>query len=199
MKTVEFLYDYASPASYLAWTQLPGLCVRHGAELVRLPVFAGGIFKAVGNNSPVNVKPKGVWMFDDLGRYARHYGVPFEKNPHFMFNSLAAMRGAMWARSQGRLADYDRAMFEAAWVTGRNIGAVEELKAIIADAGIDADAMLDAIQQADVKQTLVDETGRAVERGAFGVPTMFVDGVMHFGQDRLTWVERALSGEGTAP
>jgi 2-hydroxychromene-2-carboxylate isomerase len=30
------------------------------------------------------------------------------------------------------------------------------------------------------------------------VPTMFVDGVMHFGQDRLVWVERALSGEAAA-
>ena len=58
--------------------------------------------------------------------------------------------------------------------------------------------MADAIQQPDVKKALIDETDRAVGQGAFGVPTMFVDGVMHFGQDRLVWVERALSGEAAA-
>lgn len=29
-KTVDFFFDLGSPASYLAWTQLPGLCARQG-------------------------------------------------------------------------------------------------------------------------------------------------------------------------
>ena len=192
-KRIEFFYDYGSPNCYLAWTQLPDLCARHGAELIYKPILLGGVFKAVGNDTPVNVKPKGKWMFDDIMRYAKYYGVPFEMNPYFIFNSLSAMRGAIWAQSEQRLTQYNQAMFEAAWVNGRNLGDPVELQKIVADAGLDATALADAIQSAEIKQALINETNLSVEKGVFGAPTMFVKGVMHFGQDRLPWIERALS------
>ena len=37
-------------------------------------------------------------------------------------------------------------------------------------------------------------TEEAVARGVFGAPTVFVDGVMYFGQDRLDFVREALAG-----
>ena len=46
----------------------------------------------------------------------------------------------------------------------------------------------------EIKQALIAATEAAVERGVFGAPTFFIDGVMHFGQDRLDWVEAAASG-----
>ena len=193
MKKVEFFYDYASPNCYLAWTQLSDLCTRHNSELVLKPILLGGVFKAVGNQTPVNVKPKGIWMFDDISRYAKYYDVPFNMNPHFIFNSLPAMRGAIWALSTGNLEPYDHAMFEAAWVQGRNLGDPEELEVIVKEAGLDAAAMSAAIQRPELKKELIDQTNDAVERGVFGAPTMVVEGVMHFGQDRLPWIERALS------
>ncbi|MDJ0957394.1 MAG: 2-hydroxychromene-2-carboxylate isomerase [Arenicellales bacterium] len=192
-KKIEFFYDYGSPNCYLAWTQLPGLCTRYGAGLVYKPILLGGIFKAVGNETPVNVEPKGKWMFEDIVRYAKHYDVAFEMNPHFIFNSLSAMRGAVWAQSEGCIESYNRAMFEAAWVNGRNLGDADELRNIVSDVGLDATAFAGAIQSTEVKQALIDETNISVDKGVFGAPTMFVDGVMHFGQDRLPWIERALS------
>ena len=195
MKKVEFFYDYASPNCYLAWTQLPDMCARFDAELIYKPVLLGGIFKAIGSTTPVSIKPKGAWMFDDIVRYAEYYCVSFEMNPHFIFNSLSAMRGAMWAESEGCLEPYNKAMFEAAWVHGKNLGDADSTQAIAAGAGLDAAVLADAIQLPDIKKALIDYTNQAVERGVFGAPTMFVEGVMHFGQDRLPWVERALSGE----
>ena len=192
-KEIEFFYDYGSPNCYLAWTQLPDLCTRYGAELIYKPVLLGGIFKTVGNETPVNVEPKGKWMFEDIVRYAKHYGVAFEMNPHFIFNSLAAMRGAIWAESEGCIESYNQAMFEAAWINGRNLGDADELRNIVSDAGLDATAFAGAIQSTEIKQALIDETNVSVDKGVFGAPTMFVDGVMHFGQDRLPWIERALS------
>lgn len=192
-KTVEFFYDYGSPNCYLAWTQLPKLCTRYGAELIYKPVLLGGIFKAVGSDTPISVKPKGAWMFADIARYAKYYGVSFEENPYFIFNSLSAMRGAIWVKSEGCLEEYNEAMFDAAWIEKRNLGDGEEILAIAAAAGIDARALASAIQLPDIKQALIDETKLVVERGVFGAPTMFIDDVMHFGQDRLPWIERTLS------
>jgi 2-hydroxychromene-2-carboxylate isomerase len=49
------------------------------------------------------------------------------------------------------------------------------------------------VQDDGVKKALIAQTEAAVSRGVFGAPTMFVGDEMHFGQDRLTWVERALT------
>lgn len=192
-KTVDFYYDFGSPAAYLAWTQLPAMCERHGAEINYRPMLLGGLFKAVGNNTPIAVKAKGAWMMDDIPRFAKRYGVPYAMNPHFILNTLTIMRGAVWAQSTGVMEAYNKAMYEAVWINGRNMADVEEIIAVTSEAGLDAAALGEAVQQPEIKQGLIATTEEAAERGVFGAPTMFVGGVMHFGQDRLDWVEEALA------
>lgn len=192
-KQVDFYYDYGSPAAYLAWTQLPAISEKYGAEIDYQPILLGGVFKAVDSNTPVAVKPKGEWMFDDLVRFANRYGVPFTKNPFFIINTLPIMRGAIWAKSQGCIKPYNTAMFQAVWAAGRDMANPVEIKSVLEDAGLDAPAMAEAIQQPEIKQALIDATQIGVDRGIFGAPTMFVGDEMHFGQDRLDWVEAELA------
>ena len=45
-KAVEFFFDFGSPTSYLAWTQLPKLAADAGAQLVWRPMLLGGVFGA---------------------------------------------------------------------------------------------------------------------------------------------------------
>ena len=49
------------------------------------------------------------------------------------------------------------------------------------------------MQTAEVKDKLLADTQRAVERGTFGSPTFFVDGDIYFGKDRLRDVEEAIA------
>ena len=120
---VEFFFDVGSPASYLAWTQLPKLCTDAGAELKLRPMLLGGVFQATGNASPVTVPAKGAYMLDDLQRFARRYGVAFQHNPHFPINTLTLMRGAagLQLREPERLVPYVDAVFRAIWVDARNM------------------------------------------------------------------------------
>lgn len=192
-KTVEFFYDYGSPAAYLAWTQLPALCAELKAEIVSRPILLGGVFKATGNQSPVMVEKKGTWMFDDLERHARRYGVSFSKNPYFIINTLPLMRGAMWARETGCLDAYDKVMFEAIWVHEKDMNDVAVIGAVLTEGGFDAKEVVAAVQDDAIKKQLIEATDAAASKGVFGVPTMFVGGEMHFGQDRLDWVRRALA------
>jgi 2-hydroxychromene-2-carboxylate isomerase len=196
---VTFYYDYGSPASYLAWTQLPALCERHGADLIYRPVLIGGLFKITGNRSPVTVDAKGEWFFKDMARFAERYGVPFQKNPFFIINSLPLMRGALWADEQGLLEDYNRVMFEACWVDGRDLNDPAVIMTTLNEGGLDANAAAAAIQTDPIKQRLIDVTQDAVDQGIFGVPSMVVDGELHFGQDRLDWVEAALMRSDVKP
>lgn len=190
---VTFYYDYGSPASYLAWTQLPALCARHATDLVYRPILIGGLFKITGNRSPVTIEAKGDWFFKDMARFADRYGVRFQKNPYFIINSLPLMRGAIWAVEEGRLENYNQVMFEACWAEGRDLNDPKEILAVLRAGGFDVDTVAAAIQTDDIKQRLIQATQDAVDQGVFGVPTMFVGDTMHFGQDRLDWIERALA------
>lgn len=190
---VDFYYDYASPTAYLAWTQLPDMCARHGATLNYKPILLGGVFKATGNTTPVVIKPKGEWLFDDITRYAQHYGVSYQKNPHFIVNTMTIMRGAMWAQNTGVLETYNKAMYDATWSNGLDTSDLDVIASVMQQAGLDSDKMLQAVQDDAIKKQLIDATTTAVENGVFGAPTMIVNGELHFGQDRLDWVERRVS------
>jgi 2-hydroxychromene-2-carboxylate isomerase len=194
-KAVEFFFDFGSPASYLAWTQLPALCRASGAALVYRPMLLGGVFQATGNASPVTVPAKGKYMLTDLARFARRYGVLLRFNPHFPVNTLALMRGAigLQMRQPQRFEDFVAAMFNAMWVEGRNMADPVVVGEALAQAGFDPPAVLALTADSAVKEALKVNTDEAVRRGAFGAPTMFVGDQMFFGQDRLDFVREALA------
>ena len=194
-RTLEFYFDYGSPYSYLADTQVEAIAQRAGATLVRKPMLLGGVFKATGNHSPAELPQKSAWSAFDMPMWARHYGVPFQRNPFFPVNTLALMRGAAAAQIDGSFERYHPAAFKAMWVEGRNLNDMKEVAAVLTSAGLDAAKFGARIQDQDVKDRLKATTEEAVARGVFGAPTCFVDKMMFFGNDRLPFVELALKEE----
>ncbi len=194
-KSVEFYFDLGSPTAYLAFTQLPAIAARHGAKIEWRPILLGGIFKAVGNRSPVEVVPKGRYMLEDIGRFAKRYGVELRFNPHFPINTLPLMRAAtaVQMHEPARLPHLLAALYRALWVDGKNMGDPATFAQILTASGFNPEQIGTWTNDPAVKQKLIDDTNAAVERGLFGAPTMFVTGVMFFGQDRLDFVEEALA------
>lgn len=193
-KSVDFYFDVGSPAAYLAWTQLPALCAETRATLNYRPMLLGGVFQATGNRAPISVPLKGSYLFDDLGRFARRYGVPFSLNPHFPVNTITLMRIAagLEMRADTRLETYLRAVFEAIWVDGRNMADPAVVAEVLQTAGLEAAELLALAADPQVKDRLRLQTEAAVARGVFGAPAMFVDGILYWGQDRLDFVREAL-------
>ncbi|MDH4870536.1 2-hydroxychromene-2-carboxylate isomerase [Pseudomonas sp. BN515] len=194
-KTVEFFFDLGSPASYLAWTQLPGICARHDATLRYRPMLLGGVFQATGNASPAAVPAKARHTMIDMQRFARRYGVTMHFNPYFPINTLTLMRGAIGVqlRQPERFEAYLDAMFRALWQDKRNLGDPAVVAAVLQEAGFDPQALLALVGDQEVKDALKASTEEAVKRGVFGAPTCFVGEEMYFGQDRLDFVEEALA------
>ena len=193
-KSVEFWFDFGSPAAYLAWTQLPKLAADTGASVVYKPMLLGGVFQATGHHSPVTIPAKGKYTFKDFARFAQRYGVPLSHNPNFPINTLTLMRGAagLQMRNDPRFGDYVAAMFKAIWVDAKNMNDPATVGAVLQAAGFDAGAMLALTGDAVVKDQLKAITQTAVERGIFGAPTFFVGETMFWGQDRLDFVREAL-------
>jgi 2-hydroxychromene-2-carboxylate isomerase len=194
-KTLEFFFDFGSPASYLAWTQLPKLCADSGARLVYRPMLLGGVFQATGNTSPVTVPAKGAYTFRDFSRFARRYGVSLNVNPNFPINTLTLMRAATGVQLHlpERFEAFVAAVYTALWVDGLNLGDPAVVGEVLVKAGFDPQSILALTAQQDVKDALKATTEEAVRRGVFGAPSMFVADELFFGQDRLDFVREALN------
>jgi len=193
MKTIEFLFDFGSPTSYLAWTQVPAIAERHGATIDYQPVLLGAIHKASNNRSPVACAAKAIWMNHDLERFAKRYGVPMGINPHFPINTLLLMRGATALKGTDRFHPYLETIFRAMWVEPVNLNDPAVLGATLSAAGFDPQELLELTSRQETKDALRETTESAIARGVFGAPTIFVGDEMHFGQDRLDFVEAALA------
>jgi 2-hydroxychromene-2-carboxylate isomerase len=116
-------------------------------------------------------------------------------NPNFPINTLQLMRGAvgMQMRSEAEFHTYLDAVFNAMFGKPKNMGQPDVVASVLTDAGIDPALFLTLVNDPAVKDALKKNTTEAVQRGVFGAPTFFVNGDMYWGQDRLHFVEAALS------
>lgn len=194
-KHVDFFFDVGSPASYLAWTQLPGICQEAGAQLVYKPMLLGGVFQATGNVSPVTVPAKGRYVNMEYQRYARRYGVPLTINSHFPIITLHLMRvvTGVQLRAPERLNDLLTAVFRAMWIDDLNLNDAALTSRTLANAGFSQAEVEAILADPQVKAALRATTEEAVSRGVFGAPTTFVDNEMFFGQDKLDLIKEQLA------
>jgi 2-hydroxychromene-2-carboxylate isomerase len=189
MATLEFFYDFTSPYSYLASTQVEAVAARAGATVRWRPFLLGGVFKATGNRAPIETVAKGRHMWIDLERWSRRLEVPLRRPQTFPVPTVLALR-AVLAAPPDRLAHASQALFRAVWVEDREIANPVVLAAVLREAGLDGEALVAAAPSQ--KEALVVSTSEAVERGAFGAPALFVGDQLFVGNDRLDFVEAAL-------
>lgn len=198
-KTLEFIFDFASPNAYLVSAILPDLAARHGAQLIITPCLLGGIFHATGNKAPfvqyADIPSKIAYEQLEMRRFIARHGIDkFRMNPFFPINSLTLMRAAIAADHAGQLQAFITIVNRAMWEDGANVGDAAELQSLLDAHGLDGAALLASAQDSAVKAKLLANTQHAVERGAFGIPSFFVGDELFFGKERLAQVEEALAG-----
>jgi 2-hydroxychromene-2-carboxylate isomerase len=197
-KTLELIFDFGSPNSYLSMKALPELLDRTGADLIITPCLLGGIFKATGNKAPMiqyaDAPAKLAYENLEMRRFIERHGLfKFRINPHFPVNTLTIMRGAIVADDEGNLDDYVDAVNRAMWEEGLKMDDPEVIATFLSANGFDGPALLARTQEPGIKAKLVANTEAAVARGVFGIPTFFVGDDIFFGKDRLAQVEEALA------
>jgi 2-hydroxychromene-2-carboxylate isomerase len=188
-KKLEFFYDYVSPYSYLANSQLGRF---DQSTLVYRPMFLGGVMQATGNRPPGALEVKGDYLRKDIARWARRYGIEYNRNPKFPLNTLKALRLAVVAQQDGVYDQVHDALFDASFVRQLDLDDDVVLAKIMQVAGLDQEATLARIGEQSVKDEVKANTEEAVDRGAFGAPTFFVGDDMFFGNDRFEFIEEAL-------
>ena len=193
-RTIELYFDFPSPYSYLAHTQLPKIAAEHGATIVYHPFRILELMTMVGNRpTTIECKNKGKYAGADLQRWTKRYNVEFARNPYSRSFDFAALdRGALVAIEDGRGAEYVTTVFAAIWSRQADLSQRSVLIDILEKAGFDAAALVERANAEAIIARLDAETKAAAERGVFGAPTLFVGNQMFFGNDRLDFVAEAL-------
>ena len=196
---VELVFDFVSPNAYLVWWPLRELLNRYEAGLDVVPVFLGGMHKLTGNAPPTirdkDVKGKNAYAMLEMQRFITKHGLTkYRLHPQFPFNSILLQRMLYAADQDGRGVQFVEALLRPIWEDGLDISSPEAIGAAVSAAGFDAADLFARAASDEVKQGLVANTDKAVARGAFGIPTMWVDGTeMFFGKERLGQIEELLA------
>ncbi|WP_315797910.1 MULTISPECIES: 2-hydroxychromene-2-carboxylate isomerase [unclassified Bradyrhizobium] len=196
----EFMFDFGSPNAYLSHEAIPAIVKRIGVQFYYVPVLLGGIFKATNNRSPAEslagIRNKREFHEVETQRFLKRYQVqPWVWNPYFPVNTLNLMRAAIAAQLEGVFEAYVDAAFHHMWREPKKMDDPEIAIAAITSSGLDGAKLFARAQEPEVKAKLVENTQRAVERGAFGSPTFFVGNEMFFGKEQLRDVEEYILGK----
>jgi 2-hydroxychromene-2-carboxylate isomerase len=199
MPHVEFFFDLSSPWTRLAFRNIQPILSETGTSVTWRPFLVGGVFNAVnpsvyaGRETPDAPKLRHTWTW--LKAWARLAGVSMNfPSRHHPLKSVHAMRFCCALEAdQATLARFAEAAFEAYFAAERNLDDPAELVAVADACGLDGAELAARSQSDEVKTRLRASTQEAIDRGAFGSPTIFVDRTqMFFGNDQLPIVAQAL-------
>ncbi len=191
---IDFYFDFSSSYSYIGQHRLQDLAGMHGREVRWKPIALGAIFKSIGSGPHSPETSKGTYVWKDVERSAADAGLPYHWPKPFPFNSLMAARIFYYIgkKDEAKAIEWARAVFDASFGQGKDCSDSTELAAIAIKLDLNADELLEACNQDEIKQKLKQVTAEAMQKGVFGAPTFFVDGDMYWGADRIDQMNRYL-------
>lgn len=197
----EFHYDFGSPNAYHSHQVIKGIEARTGVHFDYVPILLGGVHKLTNNKSPMaafgDVKGKLDYMRVDTARFMKRHGIDkFRFNSNFPVMTIAIMRGAVYARGKSWYGKYVDAMFHHMWEADKKMDDPAVIGAALAESGLPAEEIFEAVQTQEVKQALIDSTDASVAKGNFGSPCFFVGDEMFYGKETLWEVEEAIKARG---
>ena len=102
-------------------------------------------------------------------------GLPHAESLEHVPRSLRALVLGEYARTVGRFGEVHTRLFRAYWVEGLDLGSDAVLRDVATAAGLDADAAMDRLDDPALLSVVQEETQRALEAGASGVPAWAID------------------------
>ena len=171
-------FDIISPFAYLQLQRMTE--VQALTEVVPVPIALGAVLAHCGQLGPAEIPKKRDFAYRFIDFQARALGFPIRFPPTHPFNPLPALR-LLCAVAPERRWQATHAVFNHIWRDGLAADSAESLVAVGAAFGIDDVAQ--AIGDDAVKLALKNNTETAIAAGAFGVPTLNIDGELFWGFD----------------
>lgn len=133
---LDFFLFLGSTYTYLAVNRAEALAVRQGITLRWRP-FSARTLMIEQNNRPFVGKPvKLAYMWRDVERRARRFGLPFASIPHYPNDAdERANRVATIAAMEGGCPEFARAAYASWFIQDRDPGTIETLSRILKELG----------------------------------------------------------------
>jgi 2-hydroxychromene-2-carboxylate isomerase len=192
---IDFWFDFSSPYSYIASEWVSALAARHGRRVAWKAMLLGASYQVSGLQPPVNFPMKREYLQRDLQRSAAFAGVPFTLPEPFPIATQNAARVFWWLQSDdpARAVAWARAALRAYFTRGVNLSDAAQLKALCAEAGLDAESAEAAWGDPHWKAALKTANDQAIAAGVFGAPFFVIDGEPFWGNDRQGQMEAWLA------
>ncbi len=184
---VEFWFEFGSNYSYLSVMRIEDAARRNGVQTIWKPFLLGPIFRALGfETSPfVLQKEKGAYMWQDMARQCRKYGLRWTKPSTFPRLGVLPLRVALLGAEEPWIGPFCRQVMELNFVLDEDINRADRLEPILTELNLPAAHILEQAQAEPTKARLREQTEQARVKGIFGAPTFFVGTEMFWGNDRL--------------
>lgn len=184
---IEIWFEFGSNYSYLSVMRIEAAAAQKRVQVVWKPFLLGPIFKDFGwSTSPfVLQKEKGQYMWRDMERQCRKYGLPWNRPSAFPRAAILPMRVAMLGANEPWIAAFSRLVMTQNFVDDLDIANEANVRRVLGKLGLAADKVIADAQTDTNKLALRTQTERARALGIFGAPVFFVGDEMFWGNDRL--------------
>jgi 2-hydroxychromene-2-carboxylate isomerase len=183
---IPFYFDYACPWAYLGSCRVEAY-FQGLAEIDFRPVNLAALREpeagpqslgGMGERKKRNYR-------NDLRHWSEMIGADFANVTGPRPDTRLLLRAALVAKDAGRLREFHYPAYRARWAEGKDVAAPAVVHELLAGAGLDPEAALSRAQSDELAARLAADTQAAIERGVFGVPTVFVGDEMFWGNDRF--------------
>jgi len=194
---IPFYFDYACPWAYLASCRAESYFQDLGAEIDFRPVRLADLAETKGAKGLPLGERKRSWYVSDLKGWAEMVGAELSlKAGSPRPDTRLMLRAALVARDRGAFREFHYPAYRARWAEARPVDEPSVVHSLLKGAGLDADAALEAAQSDVLAERLDADTREAIDRGVFGVPTLFVGDRMFFGNDRFELARNVIEKRG---
>ena len=184
-RELDFFY-IGSTYTYLAVNRVEEIAAREGVSLRWRPFHVRAIM-IEQNNRPFIGKPvKLRYMWRDVERRAKRYGIPFSSIPDYPVDSEGlANRVAVVASLEGWCPEYTKETYRTWFLENKGPGHVQHVRSILSQLGKDPDSTIARANGQEIRARYDAETERAKELGVFGSPTFMWGTEIFWGDDRF--------------
>jgi 2-hydroxychromene-2-carboxylate isomerase len=196
--TIDYYFAPNSPWTYLGHQRFAEIAKAAGATIKVLPVDLGGKVFPVSGGLPLakRAPQRQAYRLVELRRFSEYLGQPIHLQPTFFPVSPDDAARLIIAVDQADGSDAAMRLtgriLRGVWVDQKNIADARDLAQLLADEGLPARRLDDAMSQA-VHERYEADTARAIAAGVFGAPSYVIAGEIFWGQDRLDFVQRRLA------
>jgi len=188
MKEIDFYFDFISPYTYFAVTQLDKFEAEHKVKINWIPIDLPKLIEVSGNVGPATIKNKALYMLHDLKRWANYLNIPFKVIRPGSFDSQEALSIAAALEGEDRSL-FCKSIFASIWTASVQMKQEDWLDQVFEQ------QKLPSSWRTLSSDVIEANTKHACEIGAFGAPTFVVHGQgrpqMFFGMDRMDFLSRA--------